>query len=111
MSVKVFVDTNVLLYSRDASEPEKQQLAMAWMKHLWASQTGRLSFQVIQEFYATVTTKLKPERDPQCGTTETHIFKKLIPARVIKKMTVGKLDVTPFEGVGHAQEALPGEIR
>ena len=60
MSVKVFVDTNILVYSRDASEPEKQQQATVWMKHLWSSRTGRLSFQVLQEFYATVTTKLKP---------------------------------------------------
>jgi len=60
MSAKVFVDTNVLVYSRDASEPEKQQLAMAWMARLWESGRGRLSFQVLQEFYVTVTQKLKP---------------------------------------------------
>jgi predicted nucleic acid-binding protein len=65
MSVKVFVDTNVLVYSRDASEPEKQHQAMAWMKHLWESRNGRLSFQVLQEFYSTVTTKLQPGMEPQ----------------------------------------------
>ena len=31
MTAKVFVDTNVLVYSRDASEPHKQAQAMAWM--------------------------------------------------------------------------------
>lgn len=60
MADKVFVDTNVLVYSRDASEPTKQAQAMAWMTHLWGTQTGRLSFQVLQEFYVTVTEKLKP---------------------------------------------------
>jgi predicted nucleic acid-binding protein len=60
MSAKVFVDTNILVYSRDASEPEKQQQAMAWMARLWESGRGRLSFQVLQEFYVTVTQKLKP---------------------------------------------------
>ncbi len=65
MSVKVFVDTNILVYSRDASEPEKQHQAMAWMKHLWGSRNGRLSFQVLQEFYSTVTTKLRPGMEPQ----------------------------------------------
>lgn len=60
MADKVFVDTNVLVYSRDASEPTKQAQAMAWMTHLWETQTGRLSFQVLQEFYVTVTEKLKP---------------------------------------------------
>ena len=65
MSVKIFVDTNVLVYSRDASEPEKQPQAMLWMEHLWASQTGRLSYQVLQEFYSIVTTKLQPGMEPQ----------------------------------------------
>ena len=65
MNAKIFVDTNVLVYNRDASEPEKQQQAMVWMTHLWASHTGLLSFQVLQEFYSTVTTKLQPGMDPQ----------------------------------------------
>ena len=64
MTDKVFVDTNVLVYSRDASEPPKQRQAMAWMAHLWSTQTGRLSFQVLQEFYVTVTDKLQPGLDP-----------------------------------------------
>lgn len=65
MSDKIFVDTNILVYSRDASEPKKQQQAIAWMAQLWTQRTGRLSFQVLQEFYATVTQKLTPGLDPQ----------------------------------------------
>ena len=72
MNVKVFVDTNVLVYSRDASEPEKQQHAMAWMAHLWKSKTGRLSFQVLQEFYSTVTNKLKPGMDLQSARNDVQ---------------------------------------
>jgi len=60
MADKVFVDTNVLVYSRDTSEPQKQAQAMDWMTHLWKTQSGRLSYQVLQEFYVTVTEKLKP---------------------------------------------------
>lgn len=65
MSVKIFVDTNVLVYSRDASETKKQPQAMLWMEHLWASRAGRLSYQVLQEFYSVVTTKLQPGMEPQ----------------------------------------------
>ena len=64
MSDRVFMDTNVLVYTRDASEPRKQNLAIAWMKHLWGAGNGRVSFQVLQEFYVTVTEKLKPGLDP-----------------------------------------------
>jgi predicted nucleic acid-binding protein len=62
---KVFIDTNVLVYSRDASEPQKQAQAMVWMAHLWKNQVGRLSFQVLQEFYVTVTEKLRPGLDSE----------------------------------------------
>lgn len=56
----VFVDTNVLLYQWDATEPEKQARATAWMKYLWRTKRGRLSYQVLAEFYVTATQKLKP---------------------------------------------------
>lgn len=64
MSDKIFVDTNVLVYCRDAGKPEKQDRAMAWIAHLWKSRTGRISVQVFQEYYSIVTTKLKPGMDP-----------------------------------------------
>ncbi len=60
MSDRFFVDTNLLVYGRDASEPEKQQKAMKWMSRLWHDKSGRLSYQVLQEFYQTVTRKLDP---------------------------------------------------
>ncbi len=65
MTAKVFVDTNVLVYRRDASEPHKQEQAMAWMAHLWSTKTGKLSYQVLQEFYITVTAKLQPGLNPE----------------------------------------------
>jgi predicted nucleic acid-binding protein len=58
--VPVFVDTNVLVYARDASDIGKQAIAAAWMEHLWTSAGGRLSVQVLQEYYVTVTRKLDP---------------------------------------------------
>lgn len=60
MTNLVFVDTNVLVYLRDANEPEKQARAAEWMAHLWDSGTGRLSLQVLQEYYVTVTARLDP---------------------------------------------------
>ncbi len=58
--MSVFVDTNVLVYARDASEPDKQQRAQTWMAALWESRAGRTSVQVLNEFYVTVTRKLNP---------------------------------------------------
>lgn len=88
MTDKVFVDTNVLVYSRDASEPRKQKKAMAWMAKLWEGQTGRLSFQVLQEFYATVTEKLQPGLEPQSARDDVRSLFSWRPipvdARVVK---------------------------
>jgi predicted nucleic acid-binding protein len=61
----VFVDTNVLVYKRDASESQKQKQAETWMAHLWHNRIGRISFQVLQEYYVTVTAKLDPGLDPE----------------------------------------------
>ena len=56
----IFVDTNVLLYSRDISESTKRPRAREWMEFLWTSQEGRLSHQVLHEYYTAVTRKLRP---------------------------------------------------
>jgi predicted nucleic acid-binding protein len=60
MSAEVFVDTNVLVYARDTSEAVKQPAAMIWMEQLWRSRRGRVSIQVLNEYFVTVTLKLKP---------------------------------------------------
>jgi|GEM_PF-6145466 len=62
MNALVFVDTNVLLYRHDDAKPEKQQAAEIWLAHLWRTRTGRLSIQVLQEFYLNATQKLKVAR-------------------------------------------------
>lgn len=59
MSAPVFVDTNVLVYARDASEPLKQVRAVEWLAYLWRERAGRTSTQVLSEYYVTVTRKLR----------------------------------------------------
>lgn len=60
MTAPVFVDTNVLIYARDASEPAKQPRAEEWLRQLWREQLGRTSVQVLSEYYVNVTRKLDP---------------------------------------------------
>jgi predicted nucleic acid-binding protein len=55
----VFVDTNVFVYLHDDSEPEKKLRADDWIAFLVGHRSGRLSFQVLQEFYTILTRKLK----------------------------------------------------
>jgi predicted nucleic acid-binding protein len=62
MSGTVFVDTNVLVYVRDLTDEEKQRRAAEWLTLLWKARVGRLSVQVLQEYYAVMTRKLDPPR-------------------------------------------------
>lgn len=54
---RTFVDTDVLLYSVDSSNTAKQIRAREWIAGLWETGAGRLSWQVLNEFYANAVRK------------------------------------------------------
>jgi predicted nucleic acid-binding protein len=56
---KTFVDSNVLIYAHDLDAGPRQQRAAKRLIELWDAQAGRLSTQVLQEFYVNVTQKIK----------------------------------------------------
>ncbi len=58
MNGSVFVDTNVLVYAYDRSEPEKQGKALEVLDGLATTRTGVISTQVLAEFFVTVTRKI-----------------------------------------------------
>lgn len=58
MSAVAFVDTNILIYAHDLDAGVKRERAMTKLRELWDSRTGRLSVQVLQEFYVNATQKL-----------------------------------------------------
>jgi len=47
----VFVDTNVLLYGVDDKDLVKRDRAREWLAACWSRRCGRLSTQVLHEFY------------------------------------------------------------
>jgi predicted nucleic acid-binding protein len=63
MTAPVFVDSNVFLYALDAADPKKQQAARIWRAELWKSRRGRVSFQVLGEFYVNAVRKQPAARD------------------------------------------------
>ena len=72
--MRTFVDTNVLLYEWDGSAPEKQSGAITWMRHLFAERTGRVSYQVLVEFYRGATQKLRPAMKPEVAERYARTF-------------------------------------
>lgn len=55
---KIFLDTNIMVYAYDTSAGEKHALAKEIVSKLWATATGVLSTQVLQEFFVSVTKKV-----------------------------------------------------
>jgi predicted nucleic acid-binding protein len=58
MSVKTFVDTNILVYAHDVDQGQKHQTARDILIELMQDRSGALSPQVLQEFYVNVTRKI-----------------------------------------------------
>ena len=55
---KIFIDTNILVYSLDQFEPEKRKKCRELLKTLTGDLRGVISTQVMQEFYVASTAKL-----------------------------------------------------
>jgi predicted nucleic acid-binding protein len=64
MNDRTFVDTNILVYAHDLSAQDRHLKAAAILETLWETETGAISIQVLQEFYVTVTRKIKYSLPP-----------------------------------------------
>lgn len=60
MTGGVLIDTNVLVYAYDPRDRSKQERALAVLRRLVVNGRGRISTQVLAEFYAVGTRKLDP---------------------------------------------------
>jgi predicted nucleic acid-binding protein len=58
MTGPFFVDTDVLVYADDARDAAKQERARELLRRLLRERNGKLSLQILQEFFAAATGKL-----------------------------------------------------
>ena len=77
-----FVDTNVLVYGRDASEVAKQARAQEWLDALWRRGCGRTGIQVLNEDYVTVTRRLDPGLEPAAAWQDVEDLFAWDPVRI-----------------------------
>jgi predicted nucleic acid-binding protein len=75
----VFVDTNVLLCGEDRADARKQQHALGWLRELWQRRCGRVSSQVLSEFYVNATRKLKPAMPSGDARAEVRRYQRWHP--------------------------------
>ena len=78
MTGPFFVDTNVLVYADDARDAAKRSAARALLRQLLLERSGKLSIQVLQEFFArgvrtlTLTWNNTNEWADGCGDEGRH---------------------------------------
>jgi len=70
----LFVDTNVLVYSRDRGEPVKGPRAQDLLGKIFQTGPPLISVQVLSEFFWTVTRKLSVPLTQKEAATEARRF-------------------------------------
>jgi len=78
----VFVDTNILAYARDQRDSRKQGIAAAWLASLAKRRNGRLSWQVLIEYYAVATHPAKlamPAAAAQADVLALQMWNPVVP--------------------------------
>ncbi len=74
MTARTLIDTNVLVYAHDRTEPEKQRCAIEVLDLLATARIGHLSTQVLAEFYNASTRNLSPPLTPLQSHAQVQHF-------------------------------------
>jgi predicted nucleic acid-binding protein len=94
-------DTNILVYSHDPTNPEKQSRALRLVEDLIARDALAISVQVLNEFYVSATRPHKPPalpHDQACAIVRDLV----VVARVLPlttEVTLRALDAMPLHGL------------
>jgi predicted nucleic acid-binding protein len=96
MTVRTFVDSNILIYAHDADAGFRQRRASEELVDLWAIGGGLLSTQVLQEFYVNVTRKIKPPLTPSAAREVVRDYapwveSPITPATIVRASEIGEI--------------------
>ncbi len=90
---RVFLDTNVLVYLFDRDEPAKQTEAARLLRRLTEDGSVLLSTQVLQEFYAVATGKLRRPLAPREAKEAVEAFSALPLVTVTPEVVVAAVEL------------------
>ncbi|MBW6468320.1 MAG: PIN domain-containing protein [Anaerosomatales bacterium] len=79
MSVRAVVDTNVLVYTQDADEPERHDRAIEVLDWLVTADGAALTTQVLAEYYVTVTRRFGDRLNAEMATEQVKRFSDSMP--------------------------------
>jgi predicted nucleic acid-binding protein len=84
----ILIDTNLLIYLYDPNQPDKQKQAERVLEQLELTRTGRLSIQVLAEFFSVATRKLSPSLTSAEALDQVTLFTRLWPVYDLTPMIV-----------------------
>jgi predicted nucleic acid-binding protein len=93
MTAAVFVDTNLIVYTRDRRFAEKRAEAEKWLELLWSEQRARTSMQVLNEYYTTVTRKLKPGLSAELAREDVQLLLSWNPQPIDARLVSRAFDI------------------
>jgi len=96
MSEPAFVDTNVLLYADDRADPVKRERAQQLIRQLVGDRSGRISLQVLQEYFSASTRKLGMEAE--AARRRVEIYSRLDVIRLEVIDLLGAIDLHRQQG-------------
>lgn len=89
--MRVFFDTNVLLYAIDGDAGPRQHRAIALVEAAIVRGSGVISTQVLQEFYVNATRKLK--LDPAIARRHVELLLRLEVVEVRTQLVLAAIDL------------------
>ena len=96
MTVRTFVDSNILIYAYDIDAGSRRDAALRRLNALWQDRNGRLSTQVLQEFYVNVTQKIRSPLDRSVARDiirqyGTWVRSAITPATILRATEVAEI--------------------
>lgn len=101
MSDRFFIDTNILVYAHDVSEPDKQSKSQDLIFEALRSGEGVISPQVLSEFFVTVTRKIEEPVPEEKARREIVLLGPLCTVDLDATLVVRALDVRKRWGVNY----------
>lgn len=92
MTVRIFLDTNILVYAFDMDEVEKRKRVLSLLQNPKPDWRFVISTQVLQEFFAVVTRKFSPPMPVTQARQAVERLKSLPTIRVDTTLILAAID-------------------
>lgn len=97
--MRCFLDTNIVVYANDASDPRKQALALDTVVRHMRERSGTISTQVLQEYAVVAVKKLK--QAVPVVVHQLHLLESLSVVQISPGLVRRALEVQQIHGLSY----------